>query len=58
METKLKQYTVEKLLDGFVYNEAEGKGFSALAARSSYSPSTNATTSTTTASVTWRSSTR
>ena len=33
MKTQLKQYTVEKVLEGFVYNEFEGKGLFGLAGK-------------------------
>lgn len=33
MKTELKQYTVETVLDGFVFNELEGKGLYGLAGR-------------------------
>ena len=34
MKTDLKHYTVEEVLEGFVYNELEGKGCSASPASS------------------------
>ncbi len=33
MKTELKQYTVEDVIDGFVYNELEGKGLFGLAGK-------------------------
>ena len=33
MKTELRHYTVEELVDGFVYNEFEGKGLFGLAGR-------------------------
>ena len=31
MKTELKHYTIEEIVDGFVYNELEGKGLFGLA---------------------------
>lgn len=38
METELKQYTVEQMVEGFVYNELEGKGLFGLAGRLTIQP--------------------
>ena len=38
MITELKQYTVEQISDGFVYNELEGKGLFGLSGRLTIQP--------------------
>ena len=38
MKTDLKHYTVDEVLDGFVYNELEGKGLFGLAGRLTIQP--------------------
>ena len=38
MKTELKTYTVEKICEGFVYNELEGKGLFGLAGKLTIQP--------------------
>jgi hypothetical protein len=56
VKTDLKRYTVAEILEGFVYNELEGKGLFGLAGKLSSNLSTNGITSTTTARRMWPSS--
>jgi len=44
MKTELREYSVSSVLDGFVYNELEGRGLFGLSAGEPFSPSTSATT--------------